>query len=86
MTIRTITPIAFSAEVLDIVGQQDASSVTYLDAIDTVCKRHGLECDVVPKLMTRELRKLVTEEAMTLNLIKKTAAPDTGSGRRRRLR
>tara|TARA_R110000868_G_scaffold88254_1_gene246091 strand:+ start:198 stop:386 length:189 start_codon:yes stop_codon:yes gene_type:complete len=48
--------------------------MSYLEAITDVCEKTGLEFENVSKLMTPTMRKLLSAEATSLNLMKRTGS------------
>ena len=48
--------------------------MSYLEAITDVCEKTGLEFENVSKLMTPTMRKLLSAEATSLNLLKRTGS------------
>ena len=48
--------------------------MSYLEAITDVCEKTGLEFESVSKLMTPTMRKLLSAEATSLNLMKRTGS------------
>ena len=63
-----MTPDRF-AKVLDRTVNE--KNLTYLDAIMHVCESTGLEIELVPRLMTPRIKKILTSEANSLNLLKR---------------
>ncbi len=60
----------FSALIEEMVqGNRD---MNYMDAILEHCKETGFEIEMAATLLTAPLKSKITEEAETLNLIKKT--------------
>jgi len=45
--------------------------MSYLDAIMHVCDTSGLEIEMVPRLITPRIKKILTSEANGLNLLKR---------------
>jgi predicted DsbA family dithiol-disulfide isomerase len=60
----------FSAIIEDLV--QNNRDITYIDAIVEHCKNTGFEVEMAATLLTASLKAKITEEAESLNLIKKT--------------
>ena len=52
----------------------NAKGMSYLEAITDVCEKTGLEFENVSKLMTPAMRKLLSAEATSLNLLKRTGS------------
>lgn len=60
----------FSALIENMV--QNNRDMTYIDAIVEHCKETGFEIEMAATLLTAPLKSKITEEAESLNLIKKT--------------
>lgn len=45
--------------------------VSYMEAILEICKEYGIDVEDVPKLITPTIKKILRNEALSLNLIKK---------------
>ena len=60
----------FSAIIEELV--QNNRDITYIDAIVEHCKNTGFEVEMAATLLTASLKAKLTEEAESLNLIKKT--------------
>lgn len=60
----------FSAIIEGLV--QNNRDMTYIDAIVEHCKYTGFEVEMAATLLTASLKAKITEEAESLNLIKKT--------------
>jgi predicted DsbA family dithiol-disulfide isomerase len=60
----------FSALIEELV--QNNRDITYIDAIVEHCKNTGFEVEMAATLLTASLKAKITEEAESLNLIKKT--------------
>ena len=60
----------FSALIEEMVHNN--RDMTYIDAIVEHCKETGFEIEMAATLLTASLRSKITEEAESLNLIKKT--------------
>jgi len=60
----------FSAIIEELV--QNNRDITYIDAIVEHCKNTGFEVEMAATLLTAPLKAKITEEAESLNLIKKT--------------
>ena len=60
----------FSAIIEELV--QNNRDITYIDAIVEHCKDTGFEVEMAATLLTASLKAKITEEAESLNLIKKT--------------
>ena len=45
-------------------------NMTYVDAIVDICAKKGIELESVPKLLTPKIRKIIQNEAITLNMLK----------------
>jgi predicted DsbA family dithiol-disulfide isomerase len=60
----------FSAIIEELV--QNNKDITYIDAIVEHCKDTGFEVEMAATLLTASLKAKITEEAESLNLIKKT--------------
>ena len=60
----------FSAIIEELV--QNNRDMTYIDAIVEHCKNTGFEVEMAATLLTASLKAKITEEAESLNLIKKT--------------
>jgi predicted DsbA family dithiol-disulfide isomerase len=60
----------FSAIIEELV--QNNRDITYIDAIVEHCKNTGFEVEMAATLLTASLKAKITEEAESLNLIKKT--------------
>ena len=60
----------FSAIIEELV--QNNKDITYIDAIVEHCKNTGFEVEMAATLLTASLKAKITEEAESLNLIKKT--------------
>jgi hypothetical protein len=60
----------FSAIIEELV--QNNRDMTYIDAIVEHCKDTGFEVEMAATLLTASLKAKITEEAESLNLIKKT--------------
>jgi len=63
-----MTPDRF-AKMLDRTVNE--KNLTYLDAIIYVCESTGLEVELVPRLMIPRIKKILTSEANSLNLLKR---------------
>lgn len=48
-------------------------NISYLDAIMHVCETVGVEIEMVPRLITPRIKKILTSEANGLNLLKRRA-------------
>jgi len=48
-------------------------NISYLDAIMHVCESVGIEVEMVPRLITPRIKKILTSEANELNLLKRRA-------------
>lgn len=48
-------------------------NMSYLDAIMHVCESVGIEVEMVPRLITPRIKKILTSEANGLNLLKRRA-------------
>jgi hypothetical protein len=48
-------------------------NMSYLDAIMHVCESVGIEVEMVPRLITPRIKKILTSEANELNLLKRRA-------------
>lgn len=46
-------------------------NISYLDAIMHICENSGLELEMVPRLISPRIKKILTNEATNLNLLKR---------------
>lgn len=63
-----MTPERFTCTVEKAVIEKN---MTYLDAIMHVCDTTGLEVEIIPRLLTPRIKKILTSEANGLNLLKR---------------
>jgi hypothetical protein len=46
--------------------------ITHFEAILDICKTKNIEVESIPELLTTKLRKMIQNEAINLNLLKKS--------------
>lgn len=63
-----MTPEKFTESLEKIVREKNTS---YLDAIMHLCETSNLEVETVPRLITPRIKKILTSEAVNLNLLKR---------------
>jgi hypothetical protein len=63
-----MTPERFASTIEKTVIEKN---MTYLDAIMHVCDTTGLEVEVIPRLLSPRIKKILTSEANGLNLLKR---------------
>jgi hypothetical protein len=50
------------------------NNMSYVDAIVDICDTQGVEIESVPKLLNQKIRKLIQNEALALNMLKRKGA------------
>jgi hypothetical protein len=63
-----MTPEKFMESLDKIVREKN---MKYLDAIMYLCETKGLEVETVPRLISPRIKKILTNEAVGLNLLKR---------------
>ena len=61
-------PKKFSKNIEIIVSEQ---GLRYIDAIMEYCSEHNIDNDIIPKLLTRQLKDKIQVEAMEYNFLPK---------------
>ena len=51
-----------------------SDNISYMDAIVDICEKRGLEIESVPKLVSMKTKKILSNEATNLNMLKKRGA------------
>ena len=64
-------PKKFSKNIEVIVREQ---GLRYIDAIMEYCSEHNIDNDIIPKLLTRQLKEKVQVEAIQFNFLPKVGA------------
>jgi hypothetical protein len=63
-----MTPEKFMESLDKIVREKN---MKYLDAIMYLCETKGLEVETIPRLISPRIKKILTNEAIGLNLLKR---------------
>ena len=51
-----------------------SDNISYMDAIVDICEKTGLEIESVPKMLSMKTKKILSNEATNLNMLKKRGA------------
>lgn len=65
--VKFLTPGAFSCMLITMMRDKN---ISHIDAILELCKERNIEIESIPELLTPQLKKLIKNEAISLNFIR----------------
>lgn len=66
--VKFLTPSTFSCMLITMMRDKN---ISHIDAILELCRERNIEIESIPELLTPQLKKLIKNEAVSLNLMRK---------------